>query len=78
MTHEDEIISGTTKRCLSYTANAMPADALVTLGARASVSMVLTLKASEKLTKYECHIAFCQTNVVGSAPMSSKIRETSC
>ena len=54
LTHEDEIISRTTIRCLSYTANAMPADALATLGARASASMVLTLKASEELTKYEC------------------------
>ena len=31
--------------CLSYTDNTMPADALVTLGTRASAGMVLTLKA---------------------------------
>ena len=32
--------------CLSYSANAMPADALVTSGASASASIVLTPKAS--------------------------------
>ena len=39
--------SGTKMRvnCLSYIANAMPADAVATLGASAWVSMVLTPKA---------------------------------
>ena len=31
--------------CLSYTDNTIPADALATLGARASASMVFTPKA---------------------------------
>ena len=31
--------------CLSYIVNAMPADALATLGASASTGMVLTSKA---------------------------------
>ena len=38
----DKIDSGITIHCLSYTANIMPADALVTLVAMASAGMVLT------------------------------------
>ena len=56
LTQVDEINCGTC--CLSYTANTMPADALATLGARASACMVLTPQsqniappASEELIK---------------------------
>ena len=47
LTQLDEIKSGTTRHVtsLSYTANAMPADALATLGASASTGMVLTCQA---------------------------------
>ena len=38
LTQVGEINSGTTKYCLSNTANAMPADALVTFGASASAA----------------------------------------
>ena len=43
-TQIEEINSGTTIDVLSYTANAMPADALVTYGAMASAGMVLSHK----------------------------------
>ena len=45
-TVEDQIRNGRNPTCcLSYTDNTMPADALETLGARASAGMLLILKA---------------------------------
>ena len=45
LTQVDEITSGTTVHILPYTVNTLPADALATLGARASAGMVLISKA---------------------------------
>ena len=52
-------------RCLSYTANTMPAGALTTLGARASVGMVLIPKAgniqAQALEEFKVNISIRAT-----------------